>query len=108
MADPNQHPVPGAMRFLQDAVDSFQVTIQSARSDEPTGRLALKQTIHDWLDAAYGLDGWTIYAQIGFPVDRPLARLTVDGEPIPFTGALPDPRSLLWCRHWNDVTKGWT
>jgi len=83
-------PTEGALDFVQEASEHFQICISSARANTETGR----QQIREWL------------RQYGFPdlpieVAKPPAFLTIDDRVHKFDGTWPDPKDLLQYRAWN-------
>jgi len=95
-------PVPGAMDFLQRAVQCFDVCIVSSRSLDPGGRRAMSLALLDWLEVAFGADeGDRIHGQLRFPEHKPPAFLSIDDRALQFTGTFPDPASLLGFQPWN-------
>lgn len=91
-------PVPGAIRWLIDAADHFDVQIYSSRSKDPAGVDAMIQAIDAWA-AAEGLEA----PPLSFPAEKPPAFLTIDDRAIQFNGdwSTLDPRELLAFKPWN-------
>lgn len=95
-------PVEGAMAFLLNALNHFQVMIYSSRSSEPGGISAMKAWLKThaggvWYEspAGPGLE------DITFPKDKPAAFLTIDDRCVLFEGTFPDPEKLLSFKPWN-------
>ncbi len=90
-------PVPGALDFLQRALEHFEVCIYSSRSNQLGGIVAM----HHWLlkHAAAGKKipvlkrHWT--DDIKFPAEKPAAFLTIDDRALTFDGTWPDIKVLL-------------
>ena len=98
-------PVNGAIAFIIEAVDHFDVHIFSSRSNQEGGIDAMQQ----WL--AYH---WSQYHEeppvdflslartmIKWPTEKPPALVTIDDRAITFTGEWPDMQSLLEFKPWN-------
>ncbi len=88
-------PVPGAIEWLQNAVDRFDIQIYSSRSQHEKGVDAMK----DWL-ILHGLGADTL-AKIKFPTQKPAAFLTIDDRAICFDGAWPSFESIDNFKPWN-------
>lgn len=85
-------PVEGALDFVMDAVDHFEVCVYSSRSKTSEGRSA----IFIWLE------------DHGFPMmlmnvtaEKPAAFLTIDDRCVCFDGTFPDASELLAFTPWN-------
>jgi len=105
-------PVDGAMAFIAQAVDSFDVAIFSSRSHQPGGRGAMHSYIltHmlSYLEAnADGDEGQAralahrVVGSLLFPLDKPPAMVTIDDRAITFTGTWPAVDELLAFKPWN-------
>jgi len=99
-------PVPGAMAFLDRAVERFTVAIYSSRSNQPLGIVAMQTWLRLQLykhcvpsDAAKRAE--EIYAAIEWPTAKPPALLTIDDRAITFTGVWPAIDDLLAFQPWN-------
>lgn len=91
-------PVPGAMNFLAEAVQSFDVCIYSSRSKEDGGIVAMETALHTWLwDARH----YEVLDKLSFPDQKPAAFLTIDDRAICFTGTFPKVDELLAFKPWN-------
>ena len=96
-------PVPGAMRFVAEAVNHFDVQIFSSRSSDPAGIPAMQEWMLQRLVEDFRGDGQDIASLIGYPTMKPAAFLTIDDRAILFDGdwfAL-DPKALLDFKPWN-------
>jgi len=97
-------PTGGAMRFLWDAADHFNIAILSSRSHQSGGRAAMRT----WLERHFR-EHWAadrtraddILAEIDWPLEKPAAFLTIDDRALQFTGVWPEPQSLLNFKPWN-------
>ena len=97
-------PTPGAMQFLLDAMEHFDVCIYSSRSKERIGIEAMKSAIHRWYCEDLGFDGDDaddFMARLSFPTQKPAAFLTIDDRCIRFDGHFPDPEVLTKFKPWN-------
>lgn len=97
-------PVPGALEFINKALNHFRVAIFSTRSADPDGILAMKLWLRthaalmesrskdrnlNWLDS------------IEWPTTKPSAFLTIDDRALTFTGEWPIIQTLLDFKPWN-------
>ncbi len=95
-------PTPGAMAFLRDAIEHFDVCILSSRSSDTQGHGAMCSAVLDWLREAFGEPAATdIYCQIRFPLHKPPAFVTIDDRAITFTGTFPPIDDLRSFAPWN-------
>jgi hypothetical protein len=96
-------PVSGAMRFIADAVNHFDVQIFSSRSNEPGGLAAMQIWLLRALVNEHQGDGHDIYEIVGWPTAKPPAFLTIDDRALLFSGdwGLFDPTELLKFQPWN-------
>lgn len=97
-------PIPGAMQFLTDACEMFEVNIHSSRSGKPGGIMAMYEYIREhlhryWVDDPARAD--RVLSQIKFPVDKPAAHVILDDRAIPFNGTYPDLDELAAFKPWN-------
>ena len=97
-------PVAGAMRFITDAAEKFEVHIYSSRSHQPGGISAM----HEWLSThirRYWVDlpaaAERLISQLKFPSVKPPAMITLDDRGILFEGTFPVVEELLWFQPWN-------
>lgn len=94
-------PVNGALEFLPEAMNYFNVCIYSSRSKEDAGVLAMQNWLNKHLCPGrkpINSDWWT---HIEFPIQKPSAFLTIDDRAIQFDGTFPPPRTLLNFKPWN-------
>lgn len=101
-------PVPGAMRFIIDALERFGVAIYSSRSGQKNGISAMQ----DWLftclveecrrteDDPYNA-AQDILDQIMWPTEKPPALVTLDDRALTFTGTWPSLDDLAAFKPWN-------
>lgn len=102
-------PVEGAIKFLWEAIEVFDVQIFSSRSNYPGGIEAMRTWVAAW-DNAYQ----TERAQLGqptprtclilcveFPTEKPPALVALDDRAITFTGTWPALEELRSFRPWN-------
>lgn len=120
-------PVPGAMKFLIDALDHFEVAIHSSRSRYFGGRGAMKAWLrhhlceHFWAgggtdvsnlyasadyDEHYLLKADLIVKRISFPLWKPPAHVTLDDRAVTFEGAWPAMEHLKNFKPWNRRENG--
>ena len=87
-------PVPGAIAFIKEALEHFDVQIYSSRSKYPRAIDAMKT----WL-CEHGLNLSGLGVQ--FPTEKPPAFLTIDDRAMRFEGVFPNPKDLLDSKPWN-------
>ena len=94
-------PVPGALRWLNEAAKVFDVVIYSSRSKSSAGREAMRTWLEDWAKDE-GLPDKALN-EIGFAHEKPAAFLTIDDRAIQFDGdwAPLDPEKLRQFKPWN-------
>ncbi|WP_445677658.1 hypothetical protein [Pseudomonas putida] len=94
--------VPGAIEFLDRAVNEFSVAIYSSRSGQPNGICAmqfwLKLNLYRAVEQARADE---ILAAIEWPTEKPPALVTIDDRAITFTGEWPSIEALKSFRPWN-------
>jgi hypothetical protein len=102
-------PVPGALRWLKQASEHFNVVIHSSRSNDPLGVAAMQRwlkhhaststELHE--DEAADLLDVVRFVQAG--EGKPTAFLTIDDRCIPFDGdwSKLDPAKLRDFKPWN-------
>lgn len=121
-------PVPGALQFIVEAMEWFEVNIFSSRSKGEHGRRAMEQWLLYWYkelardpdQVPAWLEPWVAFAREGgmwgagvhyairklvdeikFPLTKPAAFLTIDDRAVRFEGVFPDPKALLGFKPWN-------
>jgi len=94
-------PVPGMWRFLEAAVQAFQVHIYSSRSHEIGGTEAMRRWFRQHAASQYRRD--IVEKWLLFPLEKPPAMVTLDDRALTFTGVWPTVEALLafepWTRH---------
>lgn len=96
-------PVPGAIDFIKEALNHFQVAIYSSRSHQTGGIKAMQ----DWLTRAVGEHYGMVPVwidMIEWPTHKPAAFITIDDRCIPFDGTWPAMKTLLEFKPWNKRT----
>lgn len=96
-------PVPGAVDFLRQAVERFEVHIFSSRSHQPGGLQAMREYIGYIVDEERLSDyedlAWA--SAIQWPTEKPPALLTIDDRAITFTGIWPSLDFIASFKPWN-------
>lgn len=97
-------PVVGALKWLQQAAEQWDVQVYSSRSSQPGGVEAMGAWIAAWSSA----EG--VALTLGFPEQKPPAFLTIDDRAICFEGVWADldPAALLEFKPWNKRDLGAT
>jgi hypothetical protein len=93
-------PVAGAMVFMREAMNHFEVAVYSSRSADPDGLRAMQ----GWLvDQALKFDpgNYTWVYKVKWPTSKPPAKVTIDDRAITFTGAWPVMADLIDFQPWN-------
>jgi len=103
-------PVVGAIAFLEDALNYFDVNIYSSRSSHPAGMKAMQDWLHKWAHRSAETDekgeetspDWTDewLGRIKWPISKPAAFATIDDRGILFTGEFPDAEELQYFKPW--------
>jgi hypothetical protein len=88
-------PVPGALAWLQDAVERFEIAILSARSKEEGGIEAMQQ----WLEDC-GLPA-EVLGKLLFPRTKPAAHVYLDDRGWRFEGTFPELDDLDAFEPWH-------
>lgn len=101
VADP---PVDGAIRFLTDAAEKFEIHIYSSRSNQPGGIAAMHEFLSKhirkyWVDLPEAAE--KLISRLKFPSEKPPAMITLDDRGLLFDGEFPDIDELLWFKPWN-------
>lgn len=115
-------PVDGAMVFLVEAVDHFEVAIHSSRSRYWGGRKAMRRWLErqlvdhfwashslsdrQWLTPSdyeehYALRAQALVRRISFPLFKPPAHVTLDDRAVTFEGKFPSISYLQEFKPWN-------
>ena len=99
--------VPGAMQFIRDAQEKFQVHIYSSRSRSEPGIRMMKAWVINHLQREFGIEeAHKISEHIEYPTTKPKAFLSIDDRCVPFKGIWPNPDTLLDFTPWNKRPKG--
>ena len=103
-------PVAGAMQFVADALEHFQVAILSSRSHQPGGREAMQTWLASHFRAVFGASEETAgrLARIDWPTEKPAAMITIDDRALTFDGTWPRIEDLLAFQPWNKRVLGAT
>lgn len=98
-------PVPGALKFIVEALQHFRVAIFSSRSHQPGGLQAMQQWLGYWsVDPEHGMPGdfdHATWSAVEWPTEKPAAFLTIDDRAITFIGIWPPVEMLLNFKPWN-------
>ncbi len=102
-------PVPGAIEFLWEASQHFDVQIFSSRSNYPGGLGAMKTWLAAWDNAHMSelrrqgkpIPRTCLILNVKFPTEKPPAHVTLDDRAITFTGDWPTCEELLAFKPWN-------
>ncbi len=100
-------PVPGALRFICDAVDRFRVAIYSSRSAHPGGIRAMETWLREHMEADIANSDirFVVLRKIEWPTCKPSAFVTLDDRAIMFTGHWPELDELAAFKPWNKKDK---
>lgn len=88
-------PVPGALLFLNEALDTFRVAIFSSRSNQPGGIAAMHAKLREWAIAGIEDGMWRDdpmlcwLDMIEWPTEKPPAFITIDDRALTFEGTWP-------------------
>jgi len=100
-------PVEGAIEFLYQAIEHFDVCIFSMRSTEPAGIHAMLMWLAYW-EQAYWQDHPTLPRPrtalticIRFPSTKPIAFVGLDDRILTFNGQFPSIETLKNFKPWN-------
>lgn len=93
-AEVRDDPTPGAAKALEEYLTHFDVQIFSSRSHQDGGLLAMKE----WTKRHFDPEIWT---QLGYPIVKPPALITLDDRALTFTGIWPTVGELRSFRPWN-------
>lgn len=97
-------PVPGALEFVYDALDRFEVHIFSSRSNQSGGIAAMKSFLAEGFMQDMRMDSQKVMETvqaIKFPKEKPPAFVTIDDRAIQFNGEFPDLDKLAKFKPWN-------
>lgn len=92
-------PVPGALEFIDLAIDHFRVAIFSSRSCQPGGMEAMQAwLLLHWLEEERDNER---FKDIEWPFEKPAALVTIDDRALTFTGVWPDMQTIRDFKPWN-------
>ena len=91
--------VPGAMKFIVDAMEHFEVHIFSSRSNQDGGIEAMREWVSKQLK--YHSFDPELVKYINFPTEKPPAQVTIDDRAYLFEGIWPDLEHLKNFKPWN-------
>lgn len=102
-------PVPGAMRFLFEVLQSekFEVCIFSSRSKEPNGIRAMNIWLQYWARKQLHPEGASLVIReianrpVAWPTEKPSAFVTLDDRALTFDGTWPHIGALTSFKPWN-------
>jgi hypothetical protein len=98
-------PVAGAIDFLYEAIQHFDVCIYSSRTHQEGGIDAMMDWIAEheriWRSRQDILPHTSLLFNIRFPVVKPAAFVTIDDRAVTFTGVFPPMALLLAFKPWN-------
>lgn len=96
-------PVPGAMEFLQRAVEKFRVAIFSSRSNQHMGIQAMcLWTMSQLMKSGMEQDEADhVFKLLEWPKEKPPALVTIDDRAVTFTGTWPSLDELAAFKPWN-------
>ncbi|WWT39827.1 hypothetical protein [Microcystis phage Mwe-JY25] len=98
-------PVPGALKFLERAVERFDVQILSSRSGQPGGVEAMRAWLRMWLvwSGMRTSDVERLMSRIGWPTTKPPALVTIDDRALTFMGEWPSIDEIASFKPWNKL-----
>lgn len=100
-------PVDGALDFMYEALDHFEIHVFSSRSNQPGGIEAMKDWLHTravalLFDGHFNDDPMLCWLdQIRWPTEKPPAMVTLDDRALTFEGTWPPLNELKAFRPWN-------
>lgn len=98
----NDDPVPGALEFLYEANNDFEIHIYSSRSHQKGGIEAMQEWLRMHLEdvGAPFVDAF-VDKIVKWPTNKPSAMITIDDRALTFTGEWPKISELLNFKPWN-------
>ncbi len=95
-------PVPGAMEWLADAAERYDVAVFSSRSHQENGIKAMQESLLIWLTAEVGTTlGQRAMSRLRFPTVKPSAHLSIDDRGFRFEGTFPGWEEIDNFKPWN-------
>lgn len=97
-------PVVGAMQFIWDVTDHFRVAIFSSRSNQAGGLSAMKAWLYYYFKDYWNGDVRQAdhkLAEIEWPLEKPMAMVTIDDRALTFNGTWPRIEDLKAFQPWN-------
>ena len=99
-------PVPGAIEWLCENCDTYEINIYSSRSKDRGLLIRMKEWIDIKVDAFLAQDKenpmpWTVLDNLKFPTEKPPAWLTIDDRAVCFRGTFPSPTEIDNFKPWN-------
>lgn len=97
-------PVPGALGFLLEALNHFDVVIYSSRSGQRGGVEAMQRYLRELatpLNAWHDTPSQPGLESIRFEYEKPPTFLAIDDRALTFTGTWPTIQSLKEFKPWN-------
>ena len=97
-------PVSGAVKFICDALEHFEVAVFSSRSNQPGGMTAMKTWLRDaffdyW--GAHPVHADDKFSEIQWPTEKPAAFVTIDYRALTFDGTWPSIEEIRGFKPWN-------
>lgn len=95
-------PVEGAIAFMLEALNHFDVVIFSSRSHQPGGTLAMQRWLRGHAGAAwYESPAGPGLEDVRFASEKPSAMVTIDDRALTFEGTWPGMDELKAFKPWN-------
>ncbi|HXI96330.1 MAG TPA: HAD domain-containing protein [Candidatus Acidoferrum sp.] len=112
-------PVVGAIKFLDKAIDHFDVQVFSSRSHQEGGTEAMRSWLRTHVTRHFDCEfhhgsprefdrAMAIMDAVKFATEKPPALVTIDDRALTFTGKWPNISDLLAFKPWNKRPMGAT
>ena len=103
-------PVPGALAFIEQAMEHFEVHVYSSRSGQKGGIFAMQEWMKKHLaadleDVSPDIINEFVCFRIKWPEEKPPAMVTLDDRAITFTGVFPAMEQLTSFKPWNKIVR---